>query len=124
MNYNETASLKHMLCEQFKSEWKEQYPAQSWELVDQSVCRMLKEILERATSVDPPCGIAESPQSRALYAADIMLEWINDEIQPKILEINWAPDCKRACEYYPNFYNDIFKIFFCDKENTDIFCKL
>lgn len=124
MNYTETASLKHMLCEEFKSQWKDQYPAQEWELVDKSVCRMLKEILERATSEDPPCGIAESPQSRALYAADVMLEWLNDEIQPKILEINWTPDCKRACEYYPDFYNDIFTLFFFGEENTDVFCKL
>lgn len=124
MNYTEGVSLKHMLCEEFKRQWSEQYPAQQWELVEESVCRMLKEILERAASEKPPCGIAESPQSRALYAADIMLEWVNDEIQPKILEVNWTPDCKRACEYYPNFYNDIFKLFFFDKENTDVFCKL
>lgn len=124
MNYNDTAELKHMLCEDFKLQWRQQYPSQLWESVDQSICYMLKEIFERATLEDPPRGIAASPQSRALYAADIMLEWIDDEIQPKILEINWTPDCKRACEYYPNFYNDIFNLFFFDKENTDVFYKL
>lgn len=122
MNYREGSELKHILCHQFKDAWHEQYPAYSWSDVENSILNMLREIMECAVMEDPPCGIAESPQSRAVYAADIMLEWSKDrEIQPKILEINWTPDCKRACEYYPSFYDDIFKLFFLDEENTDVF---
>lgn len=124
MNYRET-TLKHMLCEEFKNVWQEQYPLHSWTDVEKSIFEMLKEIFECAVMEKPPCGIAESPQSRALYAADIMLEWTeNKEIQPKILEVNWTPDCKRACEYYPEFYNDIFKLFFLDEENNEMFYSL
>ncbi|KAL3285742.1 hypothetical protein HHI36_000269 [Cryptolaemus montrouzieri] len=121
MNYNENAVLRHMLCEEFLLKWQEQYGQHSWSDIENSICSMLKEILVQAISREPPCGIAESPQSRALYAADIMLEWGgNRNIIPKILEINWTPDCKRACEYYPEFFNDIFELLFLDKSCNNI----
>lgn len=125
MNYRQSSTLKRMLCEEFKSVWPQQNPAHPWADVEKSIFDMLKEIFECAVAEEPPCGIAESPQSRALYAADIMLEWSEDgQIQPKILEINWTPDCKRACEYYPTFYDDIFKLFFFDEKNDDVFYSL
>lgn len=121
MNYNENTVLKHMLCEEFVSKWTEQYVEHDWNEIENKITSILKEILEKASLREPPCGIAESPQSRALYAADIMLEWNNNgKMQPKILEINWTPDCKRACEYYPNFFNDIFQSLFLDMENPNI----
>lgn len=84
---------------------------------------MMKEIFECAIKEKPPCGIGENPQSRALYAADIMLKWNGDKIVPQILEINFTPDCKRACEYYPDFYNDVFGLLFLNKE-SNVFHKL
>ncbi|KAK9869307.1 hypothetical protein WA026_003059 [Henosepilachna vigintioctopunctata] len=121
MNYNADAELRHMLCEEFLLQWQEQYHQYEWHEVEQSICSMLKEILVQASSREPPCGIADSPQSRALYAADIMLEWDKKrQIRPKILEINWTPDCKRACEYYSYFFNDIFKLLFLDEECENV----
>lgn len=125
MNYTEGAQLKHMLCADFKVHWAEQYPSISWDSVEESVFSMFKEMFECAIIESGPCGIAESPQSRALYAADIMLEWKEDGVvQPKLLEVNWTPDCKRACLYYKDFYNDIFKLLFLDECNNDMFKKL
>lgn len=125
MNYAEGAVLKHMLCSEFRTHWTEQYPAILWESVEDSIVSMFKEVFECAIIERPPCGICESPQSRALYAADIMLEWKDDgTIQPKLLEVNWTPDCKRACLYYKDFYNDIFKLLFLDECNDDVFKKL
>uniref|UniRef100_A0A6P7GS82 Tubulin--tyrosine ligase-like protein 12 n=1 Tax=Diabrotica virgifera virgifera TaxID=50390 RepID=A0A6P7GS82_DIAVI len=121
MNYTENANLKHMKCIDFIINWMHQYPDYNWEKVENSIFKMLKELLECATMVDPPCGLAHSPQSRALYAADIMLEWTEDkEIQPKLLEINFTPDCKRACDYYPDFYNDIFSVLFLNESKDTI----
>lgn len=123
MNYTENA-LKHLKCDEFKVEWEKQYCNFSWGDVEEKILKMIKEIVECATLAEPPCGLAESPQSRALYAADLMLNWEDNEIQPKILEFNFMPDCERACKYYPDFFNDIFKLLFLNEENSDVFFKL
>lgn len=119
MNYG-NVNLFRMLCADFITEWNIQYPAHEWDGVECKIFEMLKELFECATSKPPPCGIADSKQSRALYAADIMLAWETDDqncptIQPKLLEVNWMPDCDRACLYYPNFYNDIFSLLFLNE---------
>ncbi|CAH4038070.1 unnamed protein product [Pieris brassicae] len=120
MNYAEGVSLYRLLCDDFKRVWSEQYGDFKWSEVEKSIFEMFKNLFEAATSKPPPFGIAQSPQSRALYAADIMLSWheYNGEktIQPKLLEVNWMPDCKRACDYYSDFYNDIFSLLFLNKQ--------
>ncbi|CAH2094704.1 unnamed protein product [Euphydryas editha] len=120
MNYSQGVSLFKLLCNDFKEAWSNQYPDYSWNEVEKSILQMFADLFKSATAVDAPCGIAKSPQSRALYAADIMLCWNEKNgkklIQPKLLEVNWMPDCRRACEYYPDFYNDIFSVMFLDKE--------
>lgn len=124
MNYGENLVLKHLKCDEFLKEWKEQYEDHPWKEIEDKMCEMLKEVFTNATSKKPPCGIANNHQSRGLYAADIMLSWEDgDKIQPKLLEINFIPDCKRACEYYPDFYNNIFQLLFLGQENLDAFRK-
>lgn len=120
MNYTDGIPLYRMLCADFMVEWERQYANYSWGEVEKSIFNMFAELFSAATSKDAPYGIAKSPQSRALYAADIMLSWHREKndivMQPKLLEMNWMPDCQRACEYYPQFYNDIFSVMFLDKE--------
>nr|XP_021186375.2 tubulin--tyrosine ligase-like protein 12 [Helicoverpa armigera] len=120
MNYSESAPLFKLLCADFKEAWSRQFANYDWADVEKSIFEMIAELFTAATSKAPPCGIAKSPQSRALYAADIMLSWRNKGsekvIQPIFLEMNWMPDCRRACEYYPDFYNDIFSVMFLNKE--------
>jgi len=125
MNYNESALLYRKLCHEFIEDFQHQYPEHKWDDTEAKIFKMFHELLVAATSRDPPCGIAHNPQSRALYAADIMLAWRMDGdgchvMQPKLLEVNWAPDCQRACEYYPEFYDDIFGLLFLDEEK-DVF---
>lgn len=121
MNYSNEFELRHLPCAEFHELWSEQYPNFAWDEIEADICKMLKEMFIGATSKKPPCGIAVSPQSRALYAADIMLAWEDGKMQPKLLEVNYTPDCKRACEYYPDFYNDIFKLLFLDDVNDEVF---
>lgn len=128
MNYNE-AQLCKMLHSEFIVEFEKQYPTYSWAEVEKEIFDMLHEVFECATLKSPPCGIASSPQSRAVYAVDLMLDWQHcsrgkDKIQPKLLEVNWTPDCKRACEYYPSFYNDIFALLFLNETNDKVFAQL
>lgn len=122
MNYSEDTTLCHVKCADFIVEWERQYPDFPWkEYVEPKILRILREVLEAATSAEPPKGIADSAQSRAVYAADLMLEWKKGDMQPVLLEINFTPDCERACEYYPDFYNDIFECLFLNVENPDVF---
>jgi tubulin--tyrosine ligase-like protein 12 len=37
-----------------------------------------------------------------------------ETMEPKLLEITFSPDCKRACEYYPTFYDEIFQTLFLE----------
>lgn len=126
MNYGEGLQLRHIPCQEFLEQWKEQYPQHEWSNIEMSICEMLRQVMVGATMKAAPCGIAQCSQSRALYAADIMLEWANGDdgkelMQPKLLEINWIPDCQRACEYYPQFFNDVFKLLFLDENNENSF---
>ncbi|XP_058812359.1 tubulin--tyrosine ligase-like protein 12 [Topomyia yanbarensis] len=125
MNYSQF-QLRHMKCEEFLEQWKIQYPKHCWQTIEGQICEMLKQMLQGAIKLGPPCGIGSNAQSRALYAVDLMLEWTNGglNIQPKLLEVNFTPDCKRACEYYPDFFNDIFNLLFLDQENPDVFRKI
>lgn len=128
MNYGENLRLLHIPCTDFLKLWNEQYPKHNWTNIENDIREMLHEVLLGATQKEAPCGMGKSPQSRALYAADIMLEWENNDsgefIQPKLLEINFLPDCKRACDYYPEFFNDIFKLLFLDVKNDEMFKSL
>lgn len=128
MNYGEHLQLLHLRCADFLERWNEQQPKHSWNNIEKDIRQMLHKVLVGATQNPPPCGIGKSPQSRALYAADIMLEWDSvdgqERIQPKLLEINFLPDCKRACDYYPQFYNDIFKLLFLNIPNEQMFRSL
>ena len=36
----------------------------------------------------------------------------SNEIIPQVLEVNYGPDCERACRYHPNFFNYIFSLLF------------
>ncbi|XP_076283033.1 tubulin tyrosine ligase-like 12 [Lasioglossum baleicum] len=118
MNYKDPGKLYHLKCAEFILEWEKQYPEFSWtNKIEPQIFQILRDVFEAATSVKPPKGIAHNPQSRALYAVDLILEWQKDKedpwhMQPMLLEINFSPDCRRACEYYANFYDDIFKCLF------------
>ena len=44
-------------------------------LCQASIFEMLRELFEAAVSQPPPQGLAHSPQSRSMYAVDLMLKW-------------------------------------------------
>jgi tubulin--tyrosine ligase-like protein 12 len=84
---------------------------------------MIRQVFEGASAEKPPKGIANNPQSRAMYAVDLMLDWQQDTngaktIEPMICEVNFMPDCKRACKYHPSFFNDVFNTLFLDETQS------
>lgn len=90
---------------------------------------MIKQVFEGAITKEPPRGFANYPQSRAMYAIDLMLDWRIDAnnnenertIEPMICEINFMPDCTRACKYHPSFFNDVFyTLFLNEAENHNV----
>ncbi|KAL5281777.1 TTLL12 family protein [Megaselia abdita] len=122
MNYTESAELKHLKCEDFVKQWLDQYPQINWYEIENEICSMFKEMLLCAAEKNPPSGISPFSQSRALYAADLMLAWKGkNKVQPKLLEVNYTPDCQRACQYYPDFFNEIFKLLFLNEKNENAF---
>lgn len=116
MNYNDS-HLEQKFCHDFIREFEVQYPQFQWSDIEKKIFQMFKEVFEGATKLPPPQGIAVNGQSRAMYAADLMLKWneTRDEMIPQILEINWGPDCERACSYYPEYFDDVFNTLYLDK---------
>ncbi|XP_035207243.1 tubulin--tyrosine ligase-like protein 12 isoform X1 [Stegodyphus dumicola] len=118
MNYS-NFPLQQMYCHDFIEKFEDHYSCFKWSDIEKNIYGMIKEIFVAATSKEPPSGIGSFPYSRAMYGLDIMLEWDRSDdlpqINPVILEVNWMPDCKRACQYYSEFYNDVFGVLFLEE---------
>ena len=106
-----------MFCQEFTRKFEKQYPTFKWDKIQLDIFSMVKEVFEGACQLTPPCRIAHSPQSRSMYAYDLMLKWNSDhtEMIPQRLEINWGLDCKRDCDYYLDHFNDVFSTLHLDK---------
>lgn len=101
-------------CQKFIQMFNEQH-GRNWSMIEQRIFQMFREVFRCATMEDAPLGIASCLSSRALYAADLMLEITDkNEIQPKLLEMNMTIDGHRACADHPNFLNQIFNVLFRD----------
>lgn len=120
MNYTEGVELKQVHYDEFIPMFEKQYPQYSWKEVEAELFNAFKELFQAACSRPSPLGIHPYQSSRAIYAVDVMLKWSKGQngervIQPQILELNFCPDCARACLYHPEFYNHMFQTLFLDQ---------
>ncbi|MEE6525587.1 hypothetical protein FKM82_025676 [Ascaphus truei] len=96
---------------------------QNWFFYQAELFKTFGELFQVASSKPVPYGICDYPSSRAVYAVDLMLKWETNKegkrlMQPQILEVNFNPDCARACKYHPSFFNDVFSTLFLDETDN------
>ena len=108
MNYSQF-QMKTVYDKDFISYLKERNI--EWEPIYNKLKAKVKNVMLMACK---DCPQMINYNSRAIYGLDVMLD---EELDPYIIEINYQPDCTRACKFIPEFYNDIFSTLFFEKES-------
>jgi len=108
MNYGNVSNFEQIKYKDFIDEFQKDYKMQ-WSTINEKIKKMLRNVFIAVATKYPQM---HDDKSRAVYGIDIMIDAEN--MEPKLLEITFSPDCKRACEYYPTFYDEIFQTLFLE----------
>lgn len=68
-----------MFCHDFIRNFEEQNSGQVWSKVEGKIFSMLHSLLKAATTGESMNSLCASPQSRAMYAVDLMLAWAEND---------------------------------------------
>lgn len=115
MNYSKF-KMTHIKDHEFVVSFEKQHGI-SFEKVRAEIHAMMAQIFQAACvrGFSNKC----STNSFAVYGIDLIL---THDLHPVIEEVNFDPDCTRACNYDPEFYNKTFGFFFLGE--TDYVTKL
>ncbi|MPC54322.1 Tubulin--tyrosine ligase-like protein 12 [Portunus trituberculatus] len=103
-NYNDSGLLQ-MYCHDFITKFDGQYPEHPWEQAERRIFSM---ILQSHSKLE----IQRQVKSCRVYPCCVPGGRC---MEPQLLEVNYGSDCKRACEYYPDFFNDVLSVMFLDE---------
>ena len=81
---------------------------------DEIYIKLQKQIKDIFILASKDCPQMINYYSRSIYGLDAV---IDSNLQPHVLEINFQPDCTRACKFVPEFYNDLFYTLYLDHES-------
>jgi len=105
-----------LLYQDFEQQFDEDHGKDSWGKARENIERALGDIF-KAFQVKHMNDLAKEGKyaaglQRAMYGVDVM---ITEEFEPRILEITFQPDCHRACEFNPDFFNEVFQCLFLNE---------
>ncbi|KAF9357629.1 Tubulin--tyrosine ligase-like protein 12 [Mortierella sp. NVP85] len=108
-NYNLTQLLYTKFIENFE---KEHGDKKKWSEIQADINEAFKAIFAAAVVKSQPQGLGAQDKTHiyepfSVYGIDVMLK---DNCQPVVLEVNFSPDCTRACKYDPDFLNNILTV--------------
>ncbi|KAH8617904.1 putative Tubulin tyrosine ligase family [Trypanosoma vivax] len=119
MNYSNPEKLLKLYDTDFIREFNDEYAPKGygsfvWEaVVYPKILKMLREVFSLVTLEE-----RDRRRCRGMYGVDVMVriadaaESGGRALEPSLLEITFSPDCRRACEYNPSFFNDVFHTLF------------
>ena len=111
MNYRAPDKVTHKTYVDFVQQFEIENPHMKWDDMQQRIYNAIRDMFI--------CGCQKmipNPYTKAMYGVDCM---ITNDMQPVILECNFQPDCKRACNLCPSFVDDVFEVLFTDQPVTN-----
>ena len=100
MNYRAPDKVTHKTYVDFIEAFEKENPGEKWDNVQKRIYEAIRDLFR--------CGcqkMVASPYTKAMYGIDVM---VTNEMQQAILECNFQPDFKRACNMCPRFVDDVF----------------
>ena len=119
MNYTEGVKITNIRYFDFEKEFNQENEGKiTFAKIRERIHEAIKKVfisfqVKYGKELEKSMDIAR--RSRGVYGVDVM---ITDQYEPKILEVTFSPDCKRACRFNPEFFNEVFGcLFFNDVKN-------